>query len=54
MPLYDFKCLDCHKHFEIARPIGEYDAAKVECPKCGSAHVEREWTSIFVETSKKS
>jgi putative FmdB family regulatory protein len=54
MPLYDFKCLDCKKTFEIVRAIESYDAQKVQCPKCGSKNVERQWTGVFVETSKKS
>ena len=54
MPLYDFKCLDCSKPFEVVRTVESYDVKKVECPKCGSKNVERQWTSVFVETSKKS
>ena len=54
MPLYEFRCLECRKHFEVVRPIDEYDEKNVECTKCGSKSVEREWSSVFVETSKKS
>lgn len=54
MPLYDFKCLDCKKMFEVARSIDDYDAKKIRCPKCASKNVERQWSSVFVETSKKS
>ena len=53
MPVYEFVCRDCHKAFELARPMSEA-AATVTCPACGSTHVERTWSQIFAKTSKKS
>lgn len=35
MPLYDFKCSDCEKEFEVNCKIAEKDNPK-ECPACGS------------------
>ena len=54
MPLYDFRCRECKKRFEVARSIDQYDAKKIRCPKCGSRKVERQWSNVYVETSKKS
>jgi putative FmdB family regulatory protein len=54
MPIYEFTCLDCGKRFKEVKPIAEYDPRAVECPKCHARNVERRWSSVFVETSKKS
>ena len=40
MPIYEFKCQDCRKNFEIicsvATPAGE-----VVCPRCGSSKTKK-------------
>jgi putative FmdB family regulatory protein len=54
MPAYEYECRECHKNFQIVAPISEYNPKAVKCPKCGSKKVERLWSSVFVETSKKS
>lgn len=54
MPTYEFTCLDCKKTFEVVKAITEYDPKEVKCPKCNGKNVERHWSSVFVETSKKS
>ena len=54
MPIYEYTCLDCKKRFSEVKPISEYDPQAVECPKCDGKNVERRWSSVFVETSKKS
>ena len=42
MPLYDFYCRACSKHFELRVAINEYDkAAKPKCPACGSSETHR-------------
>jgi putative FmdB family regulatory protein len=53
MPVYEYICLDCHKTFEVVRPISQ-GTKKATCPRCDSKKVERHWSSVFVETSKKS
>ena len=53
MPVYEYSCLDCKRKFSEMKPVSAYDQA-VKCPKCGSNKVERLWSSVFVDTSKKS
>lgn len=53
MPVYEFVCLDCQKPFELVRPMSESSSAP-KCPACGSARVERTYSSVYAVTSKKS
>jgi putative FmdB family regulatory protein len=53
MPVYEFTCRDCHKTFEVARPMSESDSA-APCPSCGSTNTERTWSTVFAKTSRKS
>ena len=39
MPTYEFRCLQCKKRFERFLSYSDYDAARVNCPHCGSASV---------------
>jgi putative FmdB family regulatory protein len=54
MPIYEFVCRDCQKPFEIVRSVSEATADGVKCPACGSARVDRTYSHVYVETSKKS
>ena len=54
MPVYEFRCQDCKRDFEIVSPISGYDEEKVTCPGCGGKNVERLWSRVFAVTSKKS
>ncbi len=54
MPTYEYRCVECKKPFEIVRPISEVKRKVVKCPKCESKKVERRWSSVFVETTRKS
>jgi len=54
MPVYEYVCQACKKPFELVRPIKENGRNATTCPKCTGRKVERRWTSIFVETSRKS
>jgi putative FmdB family regulatory protein len=53
MPVYEYICKDCKKEFEVLKAVSEPRTA-VACPKCKSRNVERHWTSVFVETARKS
>jgi putative FmdB family regulatory protein len=54
MPIYEFRCRECKKKFQVVRSIAEYDPKKVTCPKCNTKKVDRVWSGISVQTSKKS
>jgi putative FmdB family regulatory protein len=54
MPTYEFVCLGCKKKFSEVKPLSAYDPKAVKCPKCNSKNVERRWSSVYVDTSKKS
>ncbi len=54
MPTYEYRCEGCKKPFEIVRAISVGKSKPVKCPKCKSKKVERQWSSIFVDTSRKS
>lgn len=54
MPVYEYICSDCKKTFEIVKPITQAPKKSVACPKCDSKNVDRRWSSVFVETSRKS
>ncbi len=41
MPGYEYRCLDCHKRFEIFLTYAEYGTKEIICPKCGSQRVQR-------------
>jgi len=54
MPSYEYKCTKCNKKFTAILSIGEHDAGKVKCPKCGGKKLEQLITTFQVKTSSKS
>jgi putative FmdB family regulatory protein len=54
MPVYEFVCRDCHKTFDVMRPMSESSSGNVTCTHCGSARVERIYSTVYAVTSKKS
>ncbi len=54
MPVYEYRCLDCDKAFEIVETLGEHGGHEVLCPKCGKGRVERVYSRVVAVTSKKS
>ena len=55
MPMYEYTCHDCGKEFSIVESLRQHEAAKkVACAACGSKNVERRWSEVAVETSRKS
>ncbi len=40
MPLYEYRCHECHQIFELLRRMRDADE-DLECPHCHSSHVER-------------
>ena len=41
MPIYEFKCLDCHEYMEILVMGAQDDQVEMKCKQCGSEHLER-------------
>ena len=54
MPIYEYVCQKCKKSFELVRRIKEDGRKAATCPKCASKKVERCWSRVSVETSRKS
>ena len=57
MPVYEYRCHDCEKAFEIVESVSEHEEHKpeeVKCPACGKENVERLWSHVVAVTSKKS
>ena len=49
MPLYDFRCRNCHHEFEaLVRP---QDAQPPTCPSCRGGDLERLLSSFAVDTA---
>ncbi len=41
MPAYEYRCLDCHRKFEVFLSFSEYGTRPVHCKHCQSANVKR-------------
>lgn len=54
MPLYEYVCKDCHRKFDKILTVHEHDIAKIQCPKCASARVEKVIEPVVVITSSKT
>lgn len=40
MPIYEYVCRDCKKHFEVLTTSSQ-NTGPVKCPKCGSLNVAK-------------
>ena len=54
MPTYDFRCLDCHRKFEIFLTYAEYGQIKVTCLHCHSSNVTRKIGRIRMAHSEEN
>ncbi len=54
MPTYEYLCGQCGEEFTRIMSLTEYNAGKVECPKCGSAEVKQQLSQFIPKTSRKS
>ena len=50
MPLFEYRCLDCAKIFEVFTQRRELSAAP-KCPQCGKTEVERVLSSFSGKVS---
>ena len=54
MPLYEFRCLECKKRFEVFMTYAEYGNKPVTCKYCGSDNVTRKIGRIRIAKSEDS
>ena len=51
MPIYDYKCSDCNKEFEV---FVKNDGKTAECTECGSKNIKRVYSSFDFNLNNKS
>ncbi len=49
MPIYEYTCLDCGKHFESLRSMKDADAP-IHCQGCDSEHTARQVSVFFAQS----
>jgi len=54
MPIYEYRCTKCHKHFSQQQEIEEHARKRPACPNCKSRAVEQVYTPFFAKTVRKS
>lgn len=45
MPMYEYRCADCGRHYEELRRMSEADK-DLQCPECASKNVERQLSTF--------
>lgn len=54
MPIYPYRCLNCHKRFEVFLSYSEYGVKPVHCPHCQSEQVQRRLIRVRIARSEDS
>ena len=54
MPTYEYFCEDCQLVFTVVMTMTDFDPSQVICPHCQGRNVTRQYSDVFVRTSKKS
>lgn len=54
MPIYQYRCLNCKKRFELFLSYTEYGKKSVHCPHCTSDQVQRRIGRIRIAKSEES
>ena len=54
MPIYQYRCLNCKKRFEVFLSYQDYGVKQVLCPHCTSSLVQRRIGRIRVAKSEES
>jgi len=54
MPVYQYRCLNCKKRFEVFLSYQEYGVKSVSCPHCASEQVQRRIGRIRITKSEES
>jgi putative FmdB family regulatory protein len=53
MPLYEYRCPGCGHRFEMLQRMGE-GAEGLTCPRCGTAKVEKQFSTFASAASGES
>jgi putative FmdB family regulatory protein len=54
MPIYQYRCLNCKKRFEVFLSYKEYGVKNILCPHCTSDQVQRRIGRIRIAKSEES
>ncbi len=54
MPDYEFRCLNCHRRFDIFFAYNDYGKLPVQCPHCKSTNVQRKIGRVRFARSDES
>jgi putative FmdB family regulatory protein len=54
MPVYQYRCLNCKKRFEVFLTYQEYGEKSILCPHCSSEQVQRRIGRIRIAKSEDS
>ena len=54
MPIYQYRCLNCKKRFELFLSYKEYGEKSIYCPHCKSDQVQRRIGRIRIAKSEES
>src|SRR4030043_999197 len=54
MPIYQYRCLNCKKRFEVFLSYKDYGVKSVHCPLCASDHVQRRIGRIRIAKSEEN
>ncbi len=54
MPIYEYRCTKCRKHFSQHEEIEEHGRRRPACPHCKSRAVEQVFSPFFAKTVRKS
>ena len=54
MPNYEYRCLDCHRRFDIFMSYSEYGSQEILCTHCQSANIQRRIGRVRVARSTES
>ena len=54
MPVYEFRCLNCRRRFDISASYNNYDPTSVRCPHCQSSNIQRRIGRIRFARSEDS
>jgi putative FmdB family regulatory protein len=54
MPIYQYRCINCKKRFEVFLSYKEYGVKNILCPNCASDQVQRRIGRIRIAKSEEN